>query len=115
MLYGNFSLVHSASNVANAVDSTDSVDLAGFGDREEQVQTVSTGVSKKRGKRANPRKRSDQHPEVSGSEQVNRVNKNVQEPTYIPKKKVPSWNVLNELRLVDSGIRLVLHKDVVSG
>ena len=113
VLYGNFSLVHSASNVANAVDSTDSADQAdhaGLGDRDEQVHTVSSGVSKKRGKRASPRNRSDQHPEVSGSEQVNRVNKNVQEPTYIPKKKVPSWNVLNELRLVDSGIRLVLHK-----
>ena len=36
--------------------------------------------------------------------------KNVQEPTFIKRRKRPSWNVLNELRLVDSGIRLVLHK-----
>ena len=128
VLYGNFNAVHSEDaavldeydHEAGQADTQISPALSPELSPDPGGPTVRAAAGTQQGHRRGGGKRSKRKDggRPDGADRAagaaggtpGKENKNVQEPTYVPKKKVPFWNVLNELRLVDSGIRLVLHK-----
>ncbi|QDZ21665.1 sialyltransferase [Chloropicon primus] len=115
VFYGNLNLVHSdpppGRSVQEGVDPPGlDGSLAPVQPPEAEAKRANDAVDRK-GRPSNAGSKGSDHSWTATKKaQRSKENKNVQEPTYVPKKKEPSWNVLNELRLVDSGIRLVLHK-----
>lgn len=111
MLYGNFHPAHTEAPVVSERDTVplDSSDHPVLPEPSVAKEQPKGRRGRKKGESATVKKADDlQATKSAGSER--KENKNVAEPTYMPKKKEPSWDVLNQLRLVDSGIRLVLHK-----